>query len=65
MGGSRGRRVAEGRSLVSYRAIRGYEMSFTQIGRGMNISVQGSLHKLERGEDEFQRKGRGFADLLL
>ena len=53
MGGSRGRRVAEGRSLVSYRAIRGYKMSLTQIGKGMNISVQSALSGVERGKDKF------------
>ena len=64
MGGSRRRRVVEGRRLVSYMAIRGYGMSLTQVGKGMNISIQSVLRGVERGQEEFQRRGWGLAEFL-
>ena len=61
MGGSRRRRVVEGRNLVSYVAIRGYGTSLTQV---LNISVQGVLRGVDRGEQEFQKRGWAIEDFL-
>jgi len=64
MGGSRRRSVAEGRNLVSYVAIRGYGTSLTKAGKVLNISVQSVLRGMERGEQEFQKRGWAIADFL-
>ncbi len=64
MGGSRRRRIVEGRSLVSYVAIRGYGMSLTQVAKVMNIAVQSVLRGVERGEEGFHRREWVLADFL-
>jgi hypothetical protein len=64
MGGIRQRSVVEGRNLVSYVAIRGYGMSLTQAGKVLNISVRSVLRGVERGEQEFQKRGWAIADFL-
>ncbi len=64
MGGSRRRRVVEGRNLVSYVAIRGYGTSLTQVAKVLNISVQSVLRGVDRGEEEFQKRGWTVADFI-
>jgi REP element-mobilizing transposase RayT len=64
MGGSRRRRVVEGRILVSYVAIRGYGTSLTQVAKVLNISVQSVLRGMDRGEEEFQKRGWTVADFI-
>ena len=64
LGAGRRRSVVEGRSLVSYVAIRGYGTSLTQAGKVLNISVQSVLRGVERGEQEFQKRGWAIADFL-
>jgi chromosomal replication initiation ATPase DnaA len=64
MGGSRRRSVVEGRNLVSYVAIRGYGTSLTQVTQVLNISVQGVLRGVDRGEQEFQKRGWAIEDFL-
>lgn len=64
MGGSRRRCVVEGRNLVSYVAIRGYGTSLTQVAKVLNISVQSVLRGVDRGEEEFQKRGWTVADFI-
>lgn len=52
-GGTRRRRVVEGRNLVSYAGVRGYGMSLTQVTKVLNISSQSVLRGIERGGEEF------------
>ena len=53
-----------GRNLVSYVAIRGYGTSLTQVAKVLNISVQSVLRGVDRGGEEFQKRGGVIADSL-
>ena len=62
MTGSRRRRVVEARNLISFAVVCGYGMSLVQTGKLLNISKQSVLRGVERGPDEFQRRGWHLGD---
>ena len=64
MGGSRRRSGVGARNLVSYVAIRGYGGSPTQVAKVLNKSVQSVLRGVDRGEEEFQKRGWTVADFI-
>jgi hypothetical protein len=53
-----------GRNLVSYVAIRGYGTSLTQVAQVLDISVKSVLRGVERGEQEFRKRGWAIEDFL-
>ncbi len=57
MGGSRRRRVVEGRNLVSYVAVHGYGMTLTHVARGLNVSIQSVIRGVDNGVEGLRRRG--------
>ncbi len=53
VGGSRRRRVVEGRNLVSYVAVHGYGMGLAQVGKGLKVSIQSVLRGVDSGGEDF------------
>jgi hypothetical protein len=64
VGGSRRRRVVEGRNLVSYVAVHGYGMGLTQVGKGLKISIQSVLRGVDSGGEDFQDRRWGLKDFI-
>ncbi len=63
IGGSRRRRVVEGRNLISFVAVRGYGMKLKQAAKLLNVSPQSVLRGLETGEKGFLERAWSFEDL--
>jgi hypothetical protein len=64
VGGSRRRRVVEGRNLVSYVAVRGYGMGLTQVGKGLKVSIQSVLRGIDSGREDFEDRGWRLKDFI-
>ncbi len=62
IGGSRRRSVVGGRNLICYVAIHGYGMSLTQVAKALNVSVQSILRGVDRGKQEFGKRGWAISD---
>jgi putative transposase len=63
-GGGRQRRVVEGRNLVSYVGVHGYGMTPTQVGRGLNVSVQSVIRGVNSGAEGFRKRGWRVQDFI-
>lgn len=64
MGGSRRRRVVEGRNLVSYVAVHGYGIPLTQVARGLNVSIQSVIRGVDSGAEHFRKRRWRLQDFI-